>query len=132
MALTSHNYSFFFRQCTVWHEPHDEQIATITTHPGLWRSRHTHLMCQKRNEQDLTDFSGGKPSGPHMWENVRKVHAQIIQKEGFKHVHGRSETGMHTSVEWHFLLQWDIEHLHTDFSKWFKGLIMGLVQNCWN
>lgn len=62
---------------------------------------------------------------------MRKLYIQVIQKEVLKHVQGRSETGMHMSVE-HFSLLQNIYHLHTDFSKEFKGIIKGLVQNCWN
>lgn len=46
---------------------------------------------------------------------MRKVYAQVIQKEVFKHVHSRSETGMHMSVEQHSSLQQNIDHLHTVF-----------------
>lgn len=48
---------------------------------------------------------------------MRKVYAQVIQKEVLEHVHSRSETGMHMSVERHSSLQQNIDHLHTQFSK---------------
>lgn len=81
--------------------------------------------------QNITDCSGKNHQDSHVGKCEKSV-CSGIQKEAFKHVHDRSETEMHTSAEWHSLLQQGIDHLYIDFSKWFKGIIMGLVQNCCN
>lgn len=100
MALISHNHSFL-SDSALYGSKQNLMMNKLpqSLHISARGEADAHISCQDRHVEDCTDFSGEKPSGPHTWENGRKVYAQVIQKEAFKHVHIRSVTGMHTPVK---------------------------------